>query len=334
MVEATHTRYLAEDRSYFPLIKKDIHKRAQLEGFEQKRIFDIDLIVSEITSNLGKYAKQGELLAGFFKSRNEEYLELISIDKGPGIPHLSRMLQDGISSLANSMGHGFGSIKRLSDTFQVYSVKEWGTIVLSRIYKKSSTRKTKLEIRPIVIAKPGEELSGDAYFSKQTADYFKIFVGDGLGHGPDANFAVSEAITHFKAFLDPSPVETLRYLHQAIRKTRGAVATIATYHYKSEDWHIAGVGNISTKWIGQVNKSYISYNGIIGHNIPRTMNDTVINSGLYNKVIFCSDGIQSRWDNKFPLIDKYDPVIAAAAIYKDFARMTDDTSVICAKIKL
>ena len=45
------------------------------------------------------------------------------------------MMQDGMST-TNTMGHGLGSIKRLSDTFELYSQPGWGTIILSRIYNE------------------------------------------------------------------------------------------------------------------------------------------------------------------------------------------------------
>jgi anti-sigma regulatory factor (Ser/Thr protein kinase) len=337
MVDVTHTRYTAEDRSYFALIKRDIHKKAIDAGFEQKRTYDIDLIVAEMTSNLSKYAKGGELLIGYFDADNEGYLEIISMDKGPGIRNITRMLEDGVSSRTDSMGHGLGSMKRLSDFFQIYTLPDWGTIVVSRVYKKKpSTKVRKLDIKPLVLAKPGEEVSGDGFAIRKTEEYLKIFVGDGLGHGKDANIAVNHAIELFKAYPEESPVATLRYLHGHCNRTRGLVATIAVFNIKTQVWLIAGVGNVSAKFLSQLGaKSHIPYNGIVGHNIPRTMNDTIVEGGFYNKLVFCSDGIKSRWEqHKYPLIEKYDPVVFSAAIYKDFGRMTDDMSVVTVKIKI
>jgi hypothetical protein len=79
-------------------------------------------------------------------------------------------------------------------------------------------------------------------------------------------------------------------------------------------------------------RSYVSYNGIIGYNIPGTMNDQVLSLEDYNQFIACSDGIRSRWDlAKFPGIGHHDGMIIASAIYKEFVRGNDDASVIVCK---
>ena len=336
MVSATHKSFDASDRSYYAIIKREVHNLALAMGFEEKRIAELDIIVAEITSNLHKYADNGELLLGHFKHSNSEYIELISIDNGPGMSDLPRMLADGYSS-TNTMGHGLGSIKRLSDQFDIFSAKGWGTILLSRVFKtppvKSKHKKT-VQVKAIVVAKPSETLSGDGYYVKVTDQHIKVMLGDGLGHGPEANLAVNEAVKAFKLCPAHSPVEIIRYIHPEVRKTRGLVATIAVFDLQQQMVSIAGVGNISAKLQGGIMaKSPLAYNGIIGHNIPNTMNDQQISLEDYNQLILCSDGIRSRWENnKYPGLARCDSTIQAAAIYKDYARRTDDMSVLIAKI--
>ena len=64
------------------------------------------------------------------------------------------------------------------------------------------------------------------------------------------------------------------------------------------------------------------------------MNDQEYPVEQYNMAILCSDGIKTRWElSKYPMIQKYDPAVLAAAIYKDHARRNDDMSVIVVKIK-
>src|ERR1700761_1658855 len=113
MVDFTHKSFDALDRSYYSIIKKEVHNLALTAEFDEKRIAELDIIVAEITANLHKYADNGELLLGHFKNNEREYIELISIDTGPGMSDLPRMMADGFSS-TNTMGHGLGSIKRLS----------------------------------------------------------------------------------------------------------------------------------------------------------------------------------------------------------------------------
>jgi len=335
MVDATHMSFAASDRSYFSLIKKEIHKRSIEIGINPKRVAEIDLIVAELTTNLFKYAIEGEILFGSFKEGQNAYIEIISIDKGPGIANPARMLQDGVSS-TKSMGHGLGSIKRLSDTFDIYSLPDWGTILLSRVYVTTPVKPgSRIVIRPIVLSKAGETVSGDGLAIKTGKDYVKIMLCDGLGHGPEANKAINEAEKAFRIFPDTDPTDTLRFIHNAIKKTRGMVSNIVCFDLKSKTWSSAGIGNISARWLGPVSfKNHMSYNGIVGHNIPNTMNAQSYPADLYNQVILASDGIKTRWDTaKYPMIQKCDPSVLAAAIYKDHARHTDDMSVVVIKFK-
>jgi anti-sigma regulatory factor (Ser/Thr protein kinase) len=336
MVDATHTSFAATDRSYFSLLKKDIHKKALDAGIPVARINELDIIVAEMTSNLFKYSDDGEILMGVFSNGGAPYVELISIDNGPGMINPAKMMQDGIST-SNTLGHGFGSMKRLSDVFELYSVHGWGTIVLSRVYSDREVviKKEKLTVHPLIVCKPGETTSGDGMVFKQNDKQFKLMLADGLGHGPEANKAVNEAAAAFKVCPDFSPTETLRFLHSSIKKTRGAVINILGYDAATKSWTSAGIGNIAVRLNGPAAfRNHMSYNGIVGHNIPNTMNDQQYPLEQYNQVILCSDGIKTRWDlTKYPLISKYDPTILAAALYKDQARRTDDMSVVVVKIK-
>jgi len=336
MVNATHTSFVADDRSYFSLIKKDIHKLITNAGFPPGKVSEIDLIVSELTSNLHKHTTGGaELLVSICDEEGGNYVEIICIDNGPGIADISKVLADGYSSV-NTLGHGFGSIKRLSDKFDIFSQAGWGTIVLVRVYKapRKDRRRKLANIYGLVVAKPGETDCGDGFYFQTTKNGFKILIADGLGHGKDANVAVNEAVHQFKLCTSESAVETIRFIHQGIRKTRGMVGNVFLFNSTTKKWTISGVGNIATRLMsGFEQKNYLPYNGIIGHNIPGTMNDVIYTQEEYNQFVACSDGIRSRWDaQKFPLIYKADPMILAAAIYKEYARRTDDMSVIICKL--
>jgi len=334
MVDATHISFRADDRSYFSIIKKEIHNRVSEAGYSQKKISEIDLIVAEMTSNLSKYAVDGEILLAHVVNEDDNYFELISIDNGPGMTDPFKMMQDGMST-TQTLGHGLGSINRLSDKFEIYSQKGWGTITLSRVNKSSAAKKKRpsFEVRAIVVAKPGESTSGDGLYYEVRPDFLRMLAADGLGHGPEANKAVNEAVKAFKECESNDPAAILRFIHTAVRKTRGLVGTIVLYDIKKKIWNIAGIGNIASKMVNPLSsRNYMSYNGIIGHNIPTTMKVQEVPFTEYNQIILCSDGIKSRWDTtKYPLINKYDLSVLAAALYKDYARRTDDMSVVIAK---
>jgi len=338
MVDATHKSFPASDRSYFAILKKEVHGWAVAHGFDKKRVGELDIVLAEMTSNLHKYANNGEMLAGVFQEDEATYIELICIDSGPGMTDMVRMTTDGYSS-GKTMGHGLGSIKRLSDYAEIFSQPNWGTIVLSRIYKTPPPPRpgrTGLLVKTVVVAKPGEQLSGDGYCMKTTRGITKLLVADGLGHGAEANLAINEAAKIFRRCPEDSPVNILREINRDVRKTRGLVATVVSFDLKNKNIRIAGIGNIASRFSSPtLSKNCLAYNGIVGHNIPNTMNDQLIDPKIYNQLVLCSDGIRSRWDNsRIPGILRSDLSIQAAAIYKDYARKTDDMSVIIAKFSI
>jgi anti-sigma regulatory factor (Ser/Thr protein kinase) len=334
MVNTQHKTFRADDRSYFALIKKDIHSLAAAAGFDDVKVGKIDIVVSELTSNLSKYAKGGELLIGAGSDQNGDFLEIICVDDGPGIADLNRVLSDGFSS-TSSLGHGLGSVKRLSDVFDIFSQKDFGTIVLSRFYLKElpGFRRKRPECQGINIPKNGEQVSGDGYCFVELNDGFRLLIADGLGHGVDANLAVRKAAEAFLLCEEESPSETIRFIHAAIRKTRGIVGTVVRYEAATRNWKVAGVGNIAVKWLAPTNsRNHIAYNGIIGYNIPNTMNDQLVSQDEFPQFIACSDGIRSRWElTKFPILNQHHGTIIATALYKEYARGTDDSSVIVCK---
>lgn len=340
MVNPTHISLPVHERSYLAGAKKEVHRLAVQAGFEQKRIDEIDILVSEMTSNLVKHATDGEILAGIVQDRHGRALELIGIDNGPGIADPERMMQDGVSTVG-TLGHGLGAIRRLSDQFEIYSQKEWGTVLLSRVYLDKNAdrnaRRSPLTIRELVVAKPGEIVSGDGCFCFTAADgSIRLLVADGLGHGAEAQRAVLEAVASFRQLETDSPAEILRHLHATIRKTRGVVAAVVIIDPVRKVWKCCGIGNISTRFTGvHLARSYLSFNGIVGHNIPGSLFDQELSQQDYQQITLCSDGIRSRWQHaRQPEIGRQDLMVQAAALYKEFARRNDDMSIIIGKLSL
>jgi anti-sigma regulatory factor (Ser/Thr protein kinase) len=334
MVNTQHTIFRADDRSYFALIKKEVHSLATASGFDNVKVGKADIIISEITSNLSKYANGGEILTGLGEDQYGVYVEIVCVDNGPGIPDLGRVLSDGYSS-TSTMGHGLGSVKRLSDVFDIFSLRGWGTIVFSRLYRDERPlfRQRRLDCNGVNIPKTGEQLSGDGYCFANTNDGFRLLIADGLGHGIEAHSAVKKATEAFLQCEDESPTETLRFIHSSIRKTRGVVGVVIRYTHSARQWNFVSVGNIAIRWLAPVgNRNIIAYNGIVGYNIPGSMSDQQLSQEDYPQFIACSDGIRSRWDvTKFPTVLQHHGTVIATALYKEFARGTDDSSIIVCK---
>ena len=337
-MDSAFTSYSVTDRSYVSFVKRAIHLEVLHKRFTSQQKGEIDIIVSEITSNLVKHAGGGELLYRISNEGEEDSVfEILAVDKGPGMADTTRMLKDGIST-KNTLGQGLGAIHRLSNLAQVYSIPGWGTVLYAKVHTRKEryekSRDLELEVRSLCINKPRELVCGDGFRIKRTETGAFIFFGDGLGHGEHAKFAVDSAGDFFMKTELEDPVEILRGIHESIRRTRGLVGVVAHCDLKNKQWRICGAGNILVRlYQGITYRSYMSYNGTVGLNIPNSIKVSEYPLEKNQYIIMCSDGIRTRWDiTKYASIQRLDPLLLAASIYKDFTRGNDDSSVLIAKV--
>jgi anti-sigma regulatory factor (Ser/Thr protein kinase) len=326
------------DRSYFAIIKKEVHTLTFNAGFSAKKTGEIDIIVAELVSNLVKHGGGGQLMVKLQEVNGNTFLELIGIDAGKGMTDVGRMMVDGVST-QNTLGQGMGAMKRMSDMFQVYSVRDWGTITVIRVYKDEPVYFDPValnQIRSVIIPKTGERACGDGFFQKTTGNCISLFLGDGLGHGPEAQKAVMQAGEVFMTCQEKEPTLIIRHINALVKKTRGLVGTVVSLDLNERTWRICGIGNIQTRiYDGRELKGYMAYNGIIGLNVPNTLKSHEMPFENGQLLIMCSDGIKSRWDiSRYPTIMRYDLTMLCATIIKDFSRNTDDTAVVACKINL
>jgi serine/threonine protein phosphatase PrpC len=97
-----------------------------------------------------------------------------------------------------------------------------------------------------------------------------------------------------------------------------------------------GVGNISGRVLlgNEPGKSIISYNGILGHNIPNTLHSHELPWNNNNILVLHSDGIKSKWDlTKYKDLLRHSASLVAAVLYKIYARGTDDTLVLICRTR-
>ncbi|MGV3587048.1 MAG: ATP-binding protein [Adhaeribacter sp.] len=334
-----HTRFSLTDRTFQNIIKRDIAKVAESAGFSETEVGRINIIISEMASNLLKHGTiAGELLIKPFGRHNIGF-EIICLDQGPGMSEPLRMQEDGVST-AGTAGEGLGAIKRQSDEFDLYSAKGVGTVILARVYKKGHKPKPrapkKFDVSVVMVPKAGEKHCGDGWALYEAVDYCSLLVADGLGHGEHAEVASQGAVQTFLQNTNLSPADMIRNVHAAIKKTRGAVANVTSINVKNQELTYCGVGNIAGRVFtgAEGSKSVISYNGILGHNIPNTLNNHVIPWVGNNLLVLYSDGLKSKWDfSRYKDLLRHDTSIIAAVLYKDFNRGTDDTLVLVARTR-
>jgi anti-sigma regulatory factor (Ser/Thr protein kinase) len=334
-----HQHFPLADRSFLNIVRRDISKIAEAQGLTETEIGKVNLVISEMATNLLKHTATlgGELLvkAMYDERGNTEGLEMICLDNGPGMSDPLRMMEDGVSTFG-SMGQGLGAIQRLSDFFDIYSQRGLGTVILSRIYRKGKAPKSAARnayaftVGAVMVPKPGEKVSGDGWALRLSHQGAYLLVLDGLGHGEYAHEASVKGIQAFQQQPKQSPSEMLRGIHTDIKRTRGAVGAIA--HFNTETTHLryCGIGNISGRLFSAGTlKNMLSYNGTLGMNVPNTVNDQLHSWAPGHLMVMHSDGLKSRWDmSKYPELTRHDPTLIAAVLYKDNTRTLDDTLVV------
>lgn len=281
----------------------------------------VSIAATELANNLLLHAGGGELLIQTLGDDDAAVIELLAIDRGPGMADIERCLRDGFST-AGTSGTGLGAVRRLATDFEIHSVPGEGTIVMARFGNASGVRHGAVNI-----ALEGEIECGDAWCLRQDSQGLALFVVDGLGHGTFAAEAARVAVGAFEANPFATPQEIMVRANGLMSKTRGGAA--ASARVVGGQVSYAGVGNISGVLISHgKSQGLVSHNGTLGLNQRRTQQfEYGREPGAL--LIMHSDGVSARWDlkNRADLLSRH-PAIIAAAIYRDHGRERDDATVV------
>jgi anti-sigma regulatory factor (Ser/Thr protein kinase) len=332
-------RIAIEDPTQPAEARRVARKMAQEIGFDEVSTEKVAIVVTEACTNLLKHARQGEIL---IRITGEDGgaghgLELLALDRGPGMSNLEQCLKDGYST-GTSPGQGLGAIMRLSNEADFYSVPGKGTGVLAR-WPAASHKPEKFEKFPrlrvgaVNTSKRGQEVCGDSWGTVQTQDTFTLLVADGLGHGPEANMASIEAVRMLHNNPNLPPLSIVELAHRALRSTRGAAVAVARVDRARGEVTFCGVGNISAQiYAGAKSTQHmVSVNGTAGHQTQRIReysypwpeNGILV---LHSDGLLTATGFEAQ-----PGLALRDPSLIAGVLYRDFSRGQDDATVIIAK---
>jgi hypothetical protein len=291
-------------------------------------------VVTEATTNLVKYAQMGEIHLATFQSGGHLGIEVLALDRGPGVARIEECLRDGHSTQATA-GTGLGAISRLADEFDLYSQLGKGTCLVARVYASSDRRVPSsshlFTVGAVQVPVQGERHCGDNWAVREEDGSTVLMVADGLGHGPDAAEASSEAISVLMRSKELAPVVLLERVHQALRATRGAAVAVAHIATEQKQLRFAGVGNVSASIIALGSTQHlVSHNGTAGHNV-RKFQEFVYAWPTKGILVMHSDGITTGWHlNSYPGLPERHPSLLAAVLYRDASRGRDDACVVVA----
>ena len=305
---------------------------AQKRGCDEVTVGHIGIVVTELATNLVKHAREGLLILRELEGTDSAGLEILSIDRGPGIGDLGKCLTDGFST-AGSPGTGLGAVRRLSAEWDIFSEPGSGTVQVARLPAARERQTHGMRISGLSVTAPGESECGDAWLSVGEGSRRRILVADGLGHGAHAAVAAREAAAALTAHPAAALAEVLLAAHQALRATRGAAVAIAELDLGSRTLRYAGVGNIAAFIAApERTQNLVSVNGTLGAQSPR-VREFSYDLPPGSVVVLYSDGLTShvRLDSYRGLTAR-DPAVIVGVLYRDFKRGRDDATVVVATL--
>ena len=234
---------LVEERSQVAQARREAVALARRLSIDDAVADRLGLVVTETATNLVKHGAGGRLLVSPLAAGSGVGVEVIAIDNGPGMQNVAASMRDGHST-AGSPGLGLGSISRLASNLDIYSQKDVGTVMRFEVWGTARPPATAPAAGGVCVAKPGEDVAGDAWTMQAADGQQRVLVVDGLGHGTGAATAAQTALRVAEQNAALAPVPLLESLHGALRTTRGAAAAAATVSPHAATGVCAGVGNI------------------------------------------------------------------------------------------
>lgn len=332
------TRVAIDDSSQVGEARRIARKSALDSGLSQEEAEQVAIVVTEAATNILRHAESGEILINPMSRESgpaHPGMEILALDRGPGMASLARCMADGYSS-AGSAGQGLGAISRQCTESDIYTAPSKGTALLARWSVPSrgpAPRPTVFETGGVSVPKPGQAVCGDAWATVEANGYTTFLMADGLGHGLEASIASQEAVRILREHSELEPNALLSYIHAALRSTRGAAVAVARVDPRRDVLAFAGVGNISAQMYhgSTVRQHLISINGTAGHHVqhirefshPWFSNCTLV---MHTDGLGTTASLESQ-----PGAALHDPTLIAGVLYREFSRRTDDATVLVAR---
>lgn len=316
-----------EDGSRTSEARNEARTMARTLGFKDEAVERAAIIATEACTNLLKHAGGGLFLMS--ASEDGLALELLTLDKGPGMANLRECLRDGFST-AGTPGNGLGAIGRLSAFSDIYSQPGQGTVLHAVISNDNRAALPAPTFAVLQVAKPGEEVCGDQWELKRNRGRITLMVADGLGHGPNAAEAARSAGDIVRKHADAAPKDLLESIHRGIRHTRGAAVSIIEMDAERRIVVFAGLGNVAASLCHRngVRQQLVTMNGTAGMEGRNVFREFSYPWPEGSVVVLHSDGLGTRWDlAEYPSLVSRGSGLIAGALFRDYWRGTDDALV-------
>jgi phosphoserine phosphatase RsbX len=184
-----------------------------------------------------------------------------------------------------------------------------------------------LAVAHVVVPAQGEIVSGDAVVVRRDPDATVVALIDVLGHGPEAAKVAAMATRHLETAPVKQATDLMMTLHEALRGTRGAAASICILRGTRIDG--CGVGNVEVRIQGSA-VAILLTPGIIGQRMHRlrSFEGRLIHG---DRLVCFTDGISSQV--QLGDLRELSPRDACGVVMQRHRRKHDDASVLIADLQ-
>lgn len=311
----------------------------------------IKTIISELGTNIIKYAKRGVISVKREEAEGAVDIHIGASDRGPGIADVELAMQDRYTT-GTSLGLGLPSVKRLADDFSITSALGQGTQVLVRKRIRRPLRRTTAadHLSSVLQAKvsrhapllsrsnaiyeaaayarpvPSEWVCGDIALLQEVGDHLLLALVDVSGHGKHASDLAGQISQHLALYPAIDPHELMGSLHGLLRGTQGAAAALLHVHLKTGQAEFCAVGNVSACRVNGLPWKPISKDGVLGQRLPTLLRQsTQLRNG--DMILMWTDGVSELAARRYAAKNTYQaPEKLAVDLVTALGRPFDDAS--------
>ena len=184
----------------------------------------------------------------------------------------------------------------------------------------------------------GQDECGDAACVAVSGERVVLAAIDGLGHGGEAAEASALAVEVIADDPARSVVEHFERCHEELKRTRGAVMSIAIV---SPDGRLSwgGIGNVESRvfradtTLPRAREALMLRGGVVGYRIPRVIESTLpLAPG--DVIVMVTDGIRSAFDEEMKALLESSAGLQRMAddVLRTCGRPDDDALVLVARL--
>lgn len=159
-----------------------------------------------------------------------------------------------------------------------------------------------------------------------------VAVIDGLGHGPEAALAARTAGQLLTDHAQEDPLSLVQRCHEGLRKTRGAVMSLASWNQLTDSLTWLGVGNVEGVLVRRsserASESLALRGGVVGYRLP-PLRSELLSVARGDTLVFATDGLRSNFTSHIEL--GLAPQELADALLAGSSKGSDDACVAVAR---